>query len=155
MNRPLGFNPNRSLSFVPNRDLGFGKKGRIFRGYVCSACEAAVSALDTQCTQCGAIFETKAQITAKKEPKTQPQASGKTFCTYCGSQIEAAHSYCGKCGMRLRTFTKKDQKAGGSGPGGAGDTKGYAAIRLPAKKEKKTVMDWSETGKEFKDLIGK
>ena len=143
------------MSFFSNRDLGFGKRGKIFRGYVCSACEAPVTLLDKQCTQCGAVFETNVQTTAKKQPKPKPRVPGKSFCTYCGSQVDTAHAYCGKCGMRIRTFTKKDEKAEAGGRGGTDETKGYATMKLPERKVKKTVMDWSETGKEFKDLIGK
>src|SRR3972149_6464172 len=51
-NRDLGFNPRRDLGFdsgrdltvQPGRDLGFGKRGPVFRGYVCPVCNAAGTA---------------------------------------------------------------------------------------------------------------
>lgn len=57
LNRTLDFDLNRELVFNPNRDLGFGKKGVLFRGYVCQKCGAIVSMDATSCDECGATFE--------------------------------------------------------------------------------------------------
>src|SRR3989304_6226936 len=38
--RKLGFDPKRARGFEPGRDLGFGKRGPVFRGYVCPICGA-------------------------------------------------------------------------------------------------------------------
>src|SRR5436189_1322983 len=57
LNRSLDFDLNRELVFNPNRDLGFGKKGVLFRGYVCVKCDAIVSVDATSCDECGAVFE--------------------------------------------------------------------------------------------------
>ncbi len=56
-NRDLIFNSDRELTFNPNRDLGFGKRGVLFRGYVCANCGAIVSVDATSCDECRAVFE--------------------------------------------------------------------------------------------------
>ncbi|HEY4705803.1 MAG TPA: hypothetical protein VII27_08745 [Thermoplasmata archaeon] len=56
-NRDLIFNSDRELNFNPNRDIGFGKRGVLFRGYVCANCGAIVSVDATSCDECGAVFE--------------------------------------------------------------------------------------------------
>ncbi|HLE46066.1 MAG TPA: hypothetical protein VI915_03625 [Thermoplasmata archaeon] len=56
-NRDLIFNMDRELNFNPTRDLGFGKRGVLFRGYVCANCGAIVSVDATSCDECGAVFE--------------------------------------------------------------------------------------------------
>ncbi len=57
LNRELVFDANRDLTFDPNRDLGFGRRGVLFRGYVCPTCGALVSAGATSCSECGARFD--------------------------------------------------------------------------------------------------
>ncbi len=57
LDRPLDFDMNRELVFNPDRDLGFGKKGVLFRGFVCEKCDAIVSVDATSCDACGAVFE--------------------------------------------------------------------------------------------------
>ncbi len=64
-NRDLLFNSDRELNFTPNRDLGFGKRGVLFRGYVCANCGAIVGVDATSCDECGAVFEQP----ASKGPK--------------------------------------------------------------------------------------
>src|SRR3972149_2735506 len=54
---PLLFDPNRDLIFNSDRDIGFGKRGVLFRGYVCANCGAIVSVDATSCDECGAVFE--------------------------------------------------------------------------------------------------
>jgi predicted amidophosphoribosyltransferase len=55
--RDLSFNINRDLSFNSSRDLGFGKRGVVFRGYVCPKCRAPVAKNAPQCDECGVKFE--------------------------------------------------------------------------------------------------
>lgn len=58
-NRGVLFDPNRDLGFAPDRDLGFGKKGVVFRGFVCPVCGASVTEDQPTCMECGAVFERK------------------------------------------------------------------------------------------------
>ncbi len=55
--RRLEFDPGRGLEFSQNRDLGFGRRGVVFRGYVCPICGSLVTETATRCTECGAVFE--------------------------------------------------------------------------------------------------
>lgn len=61
--RDLDFDSERDLSFDAGRNLGFGKRGPVFRGYVCPVCNAGVTADQPTCTECGAVFERKAART--------------------------------------------------------------------------------------------
>ncbi len=78
-NRPLQFDLNRELTFDPNRDLGFGKRGVLFRGYVCEACGAIVTVDATSCDECGAVFEAPQQkgIMKAPPPLTAPTAEAR------------------------------------------------------------------------------
>jgi len=67
--RKLGFDPGRDRGFEPGRDLGFGKRGPVFRGYVCPICGAQVTADQPSCTECGAVFDRKGSTSP---PKGQP-----------------------------------------------------------------------------------
>jgi ribosomal protein L40E len=64
--RELSFNLNRDLSFNTNRDLGFGKRGVVFRGYVCPICRAPVAKNAPQCDECGVKFEQPAKQQVQK-----------------------------------------------------------------------------------------
>ncbi|MCK5397276.1 MAG: zinc ribbon domain-containing protein [Thermoplasmata archaeon] len=66
--RNLAFNLNRDLFFDVNRDLGFGKRGVVFRGYVCPICGAPVAKDASDCDECGVQFE---QTVTRKEKRTQ------------------------------------------------------------------------------------
>src|SRR5438552_10853028 len=55
--RPLEFDAGRDLEFQPNRDLGFGRRGVVFRGYVCPICGSLVTGDAKRCTECGAVFD--------------------------------------------------------------------------------------------------
>ena len=68
LNRKLDFDLNRVLIFDPNRDLGFGKRGVLFRGYVCENCGAIVSPDATSCGECGAEFREPKIIGVMKAP---------------------------------------------------------------------------------------
>jgi len=52
-NRDLGFDPGRDLGFAIGRDLGFGKRGPVFRGYVCPICGAQVTPANSTSGSCG------------------------------------------------------------------------------------------------------
>jgi len=66
--RDLSFNINRDLSFSSDRDLGFGKRGVVFRGYVCPKCRAPVARDAPQCDECGVKFELPAK---QQKPKAR------------------------------------------------------------------------------------
>src|SRR5438046_8861118 len=55
--RPLEFDAGRDLEFQPNRDLGFGRRGVVFRGYVCPICGSLVTEDAKRCTGCGGVFD--------------------------------------------------------------------------------------------------
>ena len=74
LDRELVFDWNRELGFNPNRDLGFGKRGVLFRGYVCPNCEAIVSPDATSCRECGAEFEEPETVGVMKAPPTVPSS---------------------------------------------------------------------------------
>src|SRR2546427_12140981 len=57
LNRALVFDANRELTFHPNRDLGSGKRGVLFRGYVCENSGAVVAVDAASCDGCGAVYE--------------------------------------------------------------------------------------------------
>ena len=66
--RNLAFDLNRELVFDLNRDLGFGKRGVVFRGYVCPICGAPVAKDAANCDECGVKFE---QTITRKEKRSQ------------------------------------------------------------------------------------
>ncbi len=68
LDRDLFFNFDRDLSFDVNRDLGFGKRGVVFRGYVCPVCGAPVTKDALECDDCHVKFE---QISTRKEKRSQ------------------------------------------------------------------------------------
>ena len=75
-NRKLGFDSSRDRGFKPDRDLGFGKRGPVFRGFMCPICGAQVTADQPTCTECGAVFDPKASPPPKAEARpSSPQAS--------------------------------------------------------------------------------
>src|SRR3989304_4482115 len=122
--RDLGFDSGRGLTFQPGRDLGFGKRGRVFRGYVCPVCNAAVTAEQPKCTECGAVFEPKAVERMKAKapppapalsppppsppppppppPRPPPPAAPKRIdvhnCVHCGARVSTTDTFCWNCG---------------------------------------------------------
>lgn len=129
-NRKLGFDPGRDRGFQPGRDLGFGKRGPVFRGYVCPICSAQVTPDQPSCTECGAVFETKGRADeAPAQPRAQapalplvspPEARGRarpppparaypqppkrvdsSFCSFCGARLAAADTFCWQCGNNV------------------------------------------------------
>jgi predicted amidophosphoribosyltransferase len=54
--RRLQFDLNRELGFDASRRLPFGRRGVLFRGYVCPVCGAAVLIDAKECDECGVAF---------------------------------------------------------------------------------------------------
>lgn len=77
-NRELGFDPARDLGFDTGRDLGFGKRGPVFRGYVCPICGAQVTADQSKCTECGAIFDESGRPPPEKPRIPEETTSART-----------------------------------------------------------------------------
>jgi|SRR3990172_4264590 len=74
--RKLGFDPKRARGFEPGRDLGFGKRGPVFRGYVCPICGAQVTADQPSCTECAAVFDLKGSTSP---PRGETRAAHQTY----------------------------------------------------------------------------
>jgi hypothetical protein len=148
--RDLIFNVDRELGFFPNRDLGFGKRGVIFRGYVCSNCKALVNPMAVECNECGAIFEPAAMKKPKK--KARIARPDKLFCVYCGYPASGSDVYCRNCGLKVSRQTAQ----GPSVPTEkAPIAYGYDTVKLSKNqgKSKKVLSDWSDTGKDFEDFL--
>lgn len=71
------FNPNRALSFALNRDLGFGKRGIVFRGYVCPVCKAPVARDAAKCDDCGVAFKRQPEPNPSRTVARPPNADQK------------------------------------------------------------------------------
>ena len=141
--RPLEFDLDRDLDFSPGRDLGFGRRGVVFRGYVCPICGALVTEDAKRCNECGARFDDNprtgkppagtgaAPPARKEEPRKAappgPKAvapAGETFCAFCGVKLKRADAFCWNCGARST---------------GSGE-----AVKLPAKKGPPVTREWRQ-----------
>ena len=71
LDRSLDFDNDRDLSFDSGRDLGFGKRGVIFRGYVCPVCGAPVAKDASKCDECDVQFE---RTITRKEKRSQKKS---------------------------------------------------------------------------------
>lgn len=138
--RPLEFDPGRDLVFNENRDLGFGRRGVVFRGYVCPICGSLVTETATKCTECGAVFEgpprasrppslTGPEVRAPESGKAKPAApsgkAGKTdrvFCAHCGTALKRVDAFCSNCGKA----TARPREP----------------VKLPPKKNQNMTRDW-------------
>lgn len=76
-NRNLFFNIDRKMLFNPNRQLNFGKKGVVFRTFVCSSCGHEVSPTDTRCVGCGVRFEVQSSNQKRIARNTASEGRGK------------------------------------------------------------------------------
>src|SRR5947208_5101142 len=118
--RPLEFDAGRDLEFQPNRDLGFGRRGVVFRGYVCPICGSLVTEDAKRCTECGAVFDPAprsasppAAVPAKSpSPPTKslkptgPTAKGATpaptvSCPSCAARLRKRDGFCWNCGEKM------------------------------------------------------
>ena len=120
--RPLEFDSRRPLNFEPRRDLGFGRRGVVFRGYVCPICGSLTTETATQCTECGTVFEIRPSVTGPPQPhvpapparpggparggRPQATASGPTSTATVprpasATTASATSKFCAHCGARL------------------------------------------------------
>jgi predicted nucleic acid-binding Zn ribbon protein len=140
MDRDLSFDLDRGLSFNVDRDLGFGKRGVLFRGYICPVCGASVGVDDPQCEECGVMFEQRAKAKSSKSKKRtwergkktskskktktkkpKPQASKKkrrnTFqCPVCGKLLYVGTATCPGCNIDFDVTKKTETKVTRSAP---------------------------------------
>ncbi len=134
LNRNLAFDSDRDLLFDSSRDLGFGKRGVIFRGYVCPVCGAPVAKDAAECDECDVRFERTVTRKEKRSQKkswdrgkrqrTSPKKSGSakksspkppasktrrsTFqCPVCGKLLYVGASRCPGCDVIFNTDTRK------------------------------------------------
>lgn len=130
--RKLLFDVDRGLSFDVNRDLGFGKRGVVFRGYVCPVCGAPVAKDAAECDECGVQFEQNVRGRKEKpaaqtkkwtrgerqttKPKTRPKSGQKrrsTFeCPICGKMLYVGTARCPGCDtiFDLKSGSQPDRK---------------------------------------------
>lgn len=138
--RSLEFNPSRGLEFQPNRDLGFGRRGVVFRGYVCPICGSLVTEDAKRCSECGAVFDSTpraagpstrapAEEIKSAKPATSPAqprgpAGSIVYCSFCGAKLKRTDAFCWNCGA----------KSIGSSE----------AVKLPAKKTPSATREWRQ-----------
>ncbi len=139
--RPLEFDPRRGLEFQPNRDLGFGRRGVVFRGFICPICGSLVTEDAKRCSECGAVFEATPRAAGppssgspsapvKRAPAVPPPARaaspapapGMVYCAYCGVKLKPADVFCWNCGART---------AGSS-----------EVVKLPFQKARTVTREW-------------
>src|SRR5438309_1022714 len=139
--RPLDFDSARPLEFQPNRDLGFGRRGVVFRGYVCPICGSLVTEDSKRCTECGTVFDSDPRAAGPPAgiPTTGPALPPKStspmpltaktgaptstvYCVLCGARPQPADGFCWNCGTKQ---------------GGATGT-----ARVPGKKTPPATRDW-------------
>src|SRR6266571_733032 len=126
--RPLLFDAGRDRDFLPNRDLPFGKRGVVFRGFICPICGVSVTADQPACTDCGAVFDrtpttrtpppVPPPIVAHKVPVQEgaqprgphppvraypppPKRIEMHNCPFCGARLAANDAFCWSCGNRM------------------------------------------------------
>ena len=142
--RPLEFDSRRELEFNANRDLGFGRRGVVFRGFVCPICGALVTEDAKRCNECGATFDDGSRAgappartptgpgkTTPAPPKTpkvpappaRPSATT-TYCAYCGAKVKRTDTFCWNCGARAR-----------------GDSE---VVKLPSQKVESVTREWRQ-----------
>ncbi len=138
--RPLEFDSRRALEFNANRDLGFGRRGVVFRGFVCPICGALVTQDAKRCNECGTVFDDGSRATGPpaptvpgkatpappKRPSTpgRPPATTSAYCAFCGAKLKRADTFCWNCGNRT---------SGASG-----------VVKLPSQKVESVTRDWRQ-----------
>src|SRR5881396_1594674 len=138
--RPLEFDAGRDLEFQPNRDLGFGRRGVVFRGYVCPICGSLVTEDAKRCTECGAVFDSTprsagppstppSEAAKSARPATPPAkvggpAASPVYCSYCGVKLKRSDAFCWNCGAKST---------------GSSET-----VKLPGKKTPPVSRDWRQ-----------
>lgn len=137
--RPLEFDPRRGLEFNANRDLRFGRRGVVFRGFVCPICGALVTEDAKRCNECGTVFDDGSRAGGPPVPKvpgkTAPAApkspapparppATTTYCAFCGAKLKRADTFCWNCGNRT---------SGASG-----------VVKLPSQKVESVTRDWRQ-----------
>ena len=139
--RPLEFDSSRDLKFQANRDLGFGRRGVVFRGYVCPICGSLATEDARRCTECGAVFESTPRAAgpppgtpaaspaglAKASRPISPPAPGASqgamvYCAYCGVKLKRGDGFCWNCGSRTSGSSE--------------------AVKLPARKSQPVTREW-------------
>lgn len=124
-NRELGFDSGRDLAFDADRDLGFGKRGVVFRGYICPICASSVTEDQATCGECGAIFDSdripEGKIRRTPSPPAQappkpttrappppprkfpppPKRADTEHCIFCGARLLPSDGFCWNCGNRV------------------------------------------------------
>ena len=126
--RPLLFDAGRDRDFHPDRDLPFGKRGVVFRGFICPICGVSVTADQPACTDCGAVFDRTPAARTPPPPAPPPIVAHKVpahegapphrplpireyppapkriethNCPFCGARLATSDAFCWHCGNRL------------------------------------------------------
>jgi hypothetical protein len=129
--RPLEFNSGRALEFQPNRDLGFGRRGVVFRGFVCPICGSLVTEDAKRCSECGAVFDPTPRAAGPAEVTTAPTKSAKpgavpakagvspastVYCAHCGVKVKRTDTFCWNCGAKTSGSSEAAKPAGRTTP---------------------------------------
>ena len=166
--RDLLFNSDRPRDFVPNRDLGFGKRGIVFRGFVCPVCGAQVTETQPSCTECAAVFTPGGG--APPKPKTPPVKAPPRAPTRKppvapvgppplaaplptsrppapAPKHTAAQGSCSRCGARVLVTDTFCWNCGAKFPP-------PEKVKLtPRPDQPKATKEWKETGKDLSEFL--
>jgi hypothetical protein len=160
------FDHDRDLQFNQDRDLGFGKRGPVFRGFICPACGAAVTETQSSCAECGASFllspsernpavPSKQPRAAKRPPKQKSRKSEPLSDQPAVSPPAApaasspAAGACSRCGARVLTTDTFCWNCG------ARFGQSESVPLGPQSKEPSATRDWRETGKDLTEYLEK
>src|SRR3989442_10265624 len=70
--RPLLFDAARDRDFHPDRDLPFGKRGVVFRGFICPICGVSVTPDQPALTDFDAMFDRPPAARTPPHPPPPP-----------------------------------------------------------------------------------
>ena len=118
--RRLEFDAGRELDFNEDRDLGFGRRGVVFRGFVCPICGGLVTEDAKQCNECGTVFDRGARAAAPpakatptpiktRGPAAPPRIATPregTQCAFCSAKLKRTDTFCWNCGKRVAEATE-------------------------------------------------